>query len=414
MRKRKPWKIIFIILLVLAISLGVFIYQQQYESSDLLVKVGEGLLDNAPEIFSGEPKEVQDLRKQKVADTDTEGTSQEYYFGLLNEEEQRGYREMIDGIKARKKEFYLTIYDDDTVNKVYHAVLMDHPELFWVHNRKQVYKTTFSDANYCMFSPGYSYTDEEMQEIQAAAENACQEVSTLLPEGAGDYEKAKTVYTYLIDNAEYQESEDDQSMAGIFWKKQAVCAGYAGAAQYLLEYLGVPCIYVEGSTAGSTEGHAWNIITLNGEYYYFDATNGDQPEFLEGDAVQLAEHKTIIYDYLCPFPAEYEMTYTLSEEFPVPKCTATAMNFYVLNQGCFDSYDYQEILAYCQMRLNNGAAVVRFKFSSQEAFDQAKAEWINGDAIQEAARYYMTLYGMSQVEYHYGILENLKTIYYMF
>ena len=412
MRKRKPWKIIFIILLVLAISLGVFIYQQQYESSDLLVKVGEGLLDNAPEIFSGEPKEVRDLRKQEVADT--EGTSQEYYFGLLNEEEQRGYREMIDGIKARKKEFYLTIYDDDTVNKVYHAVLMDHPELFWVHNRKQVYKTTFSDANYCMFSPGYSYTDEEMQEIQAAAENACQEVSTLLPEGAGDYEKAKTVYTYLIDNAEYQESEDDQSMAGIFWKKQAVCAGYAGAAQYLLEYLGVPCIYVEGSTAGSTEGHAWNIITLNGEYYYFDATNGDQPEFLEGDAVQLAEHKTIIYDYLCPFPAEYEMTYTFSEEFPVPECTATAMNFYVLNQGCFDSYDYQEILAYCQMRLNNGAAVVRFKFSSQEAFDQAKAEWINGDAIQEVARYYMTLYGMSQVEYLYGILENLKTIYYMF
>ena len=42
-------------------------------------------------------------------------------------------------------------------------MLMDHPELFWVHNRKQVYKTTFSNANYCMFSPGYSYTDEEIQ-----------------------------------------------------------------------------------------------------------------------------------------------------------------------------------------------------------------------------------------------------------
>ena len=126
-------------------------------------------------------------------------------------------------------------------------------------------------------------------------------------------------------------------MAGIFWKKQAVCAGYAGAAQYLLEYLGVPCIYVEGSTAGSTEGHAWNIILLDGDYYYFDATNGDQPEFLEGDAVQLAEHKTILYDYLCPFPKEYEMTYTPSSEFTLPECTATAKNFYVLNQGCFDT-----------------------------------------------------------------------------
>ena len=39
-----------------------------------------------------------------------------------------------------------------------------------------------------------------------------------------------------------------------------------------------------------------------------------------------------------------------------------------------------------RMRLNNGAAVVRFKFSSQEVFEQARADWINGDAIQEAGK----------------------------
>ena len=44
----------------------------------------------------------------------------------------------------------------------------------------------------------------------------------------------------------------------------------------------------------------------------------------------------------------------------------------------------------------------------------AKADWIQGNAIQEVARHYMTLYNMNQVEYHYGILENMKTIYYMF
>ena len=414
MKRRKPWKFIPVIILLLCICLGgLYLYGSSYRlSSDWFQEIGNTLTDYAPEIFSGEPKEIRELRRQEVAQTDT--GHQEYYFGLLNEEEQRGYREMLTGIRARESEFYLTIYDDNTVNKVYHAVLMDHPELFWVHNRKQVYKTTFSNGNYCLFSPGYSYTDIEMEEIQQAADAACLAVQQLLPEGADDYEKAKTVYTYLIDNAEYVESEDDQSMAGIFWKKQAVCAGYAGAAQYLLEYLGIPCIYVEGKTAGSTEGHAWNIITLDGDYYYFDVTNGDQPEFLEGDAVQLAEHKTIIYDYLCPFPWEYEMTYTPSGEFAVPACTATAKNFYVLNQGCFDSYDYQEIAAYCRMRLDNGAAVIRFKFSDQSAFEQVKADWINGDAIQEVARYYMSLYGMSQVEYHYGILENMKTIYYMF
>ena len=49
-----------------------------------------------------------------------------------------------------------------------------------------------------------------------------------------------------------------------------------------------------------------------------------------------AEHKTIIYDYLCPFPQEYEQVYTDSDEFPVPECTATDKNFYVLNEACFD------------------------------------------------------------------------------
>ena len=44
----------------------------------------------------------------------------------------------------------------------------------------------------------------------------------------------------------------------------------------------------------STQGHAWNIVELNGQYYYVDATNGDQPDFLEGDATLLAEHKTTI------------------------------------------------------------------------------------------------------------------------
>ena len=141
-----------------------------------------------------------------------------------------------------------------------------------------------------------------------------------------------TVYTYIIDNTDYVVSDDDQSIAGTFWKKQAVCAGYAGAVQYLLERLNVPCIYVEGDAANSDQGHAWNIVQLNGQYYYVDATNGDQPDFLEGDATVLAEHRTTIYDYLCPFPQEYEMNYTASDEFAVPACTATDMNFYVRNE----------------------------------------------------------------------------------
>lgn len=366
----------------------------------------------AKSIISGEPKEVEELRQMEVAQSE-EG-HQEYYFKQLTEEEQRVYRELLKGIRAREKEFYLTISDDDSIDRSYHAVLKDHPEIFWVHNREKIYKTTYSDSDYCVFTPGYTYTNSEIDEIQTAMEQSFQEVRALIPEDAGDYEKVRIVYTYVIDHTQYQTGEDDQSIAGVFWKKSAVCAGYAGAVQYLLERLDIPCIYVDGSTKGSTEGHAWDIVKIGQEYYYVDATNGDQPDFLNGDAAQLEEHKTIIYDYLCPFPEEYEKTYTPSEELTVPACTAKDLDFYVLNQGYFEDYSWQDIYDYCKMRLDNGAAVVRFKFGSQEAFSEACQELLDDGVVQNVAQYYMKLHGLGQVEYHYGVMDNFYTIYFIF
>lgn len=378
--------------------------------------VRAGTLDQirsiAKSVLSGEPEEVEELRQMEVAQSE-EG-HQEYYFKQLNEEEQRVYRELLKGIRAREKDFYLTLSQDDSIDRCYHAVLKDHPEIFWVHNHEKIYKTTYSDSDYCTFTPGYIYTEGEISEIQNAMEAGFQEVSSLIPADASDYEKVRIVYTYVIDNTQYQASDDDQSIAGVFWKKEAVCAGYAGAVQYLLERIGVPCIYVDGSTQGSTEGHAWNIVKLDGEYYYVDATNGDQPDFLNGNAAQLEEHKTIIYDYLCPFPEEYEKKYIRSEELTVPDCTAKDMNFYVLNQGCFDGYDWETIYDYCKMRLDNGAAVVRFKFSNQEAFAAACNELLDNGEVQNVAQYYMKQNGLGQVEYHYGVLDNFYTIYLIF
>lgn len=378
--------------------------------------VRAGTLDQirsiAKSVLSGEPEEVEELRQMEVAQSE-EG-HQEYYFKQLNEEEQRVYRELLKGIRAREKDFYLTLSQDDSIDRCYHAVLKDHPEIFWVHNHEKIYKTTYSDSDYCTFTPGYIYTESEISEIQNAMEAGFQEVSSLIPADASDYEKVRIVYTYVIDNTQYQASDDDQSIAGVFWKKEAVCAGYAGAVQYLLERIGVPCIYVDGSTQGSTEGHAWNIVKLDGEYYYVDATNGDQPDFLNGNAAQLEEHKTIIYDYLCPFPEEYEKKYIRSEELTVPDCTAKDMNFYVLNQGCFDGYDWETIYDYCKMRLDNGAAVVRFKFSNQEAFAAACNELLDNGEVQNVAQYYMKQNVLGQVEYHYCVLDNFYTIYLIF
>lgn len=40
------------------------------------------------------------------------------------------------------------------------------------------------------------------------------------------------------------------------------------------------------------------------------------------------------------------------------------------------------------MRLDNGAAVVRFKFGSQEAFSEARQELLDDGVVQNVAQYY--------------------------
>ena len=71
---------------------------------------------------------------------------------------------MLSGIQERQDEFYLTSSNEQLISKVYHALLKDHPELFWVHNREEVYTTAYKGTDYCRFSPGYTYTDQEIQE----------------------------------------------------------------------------------------------------------------------------------------------------------------------------------------------------------------------------------------------------------
>ena len=39
---------------------------------------------------------------------------------------------------------------------------------------------------------------------------------------------------------------------------------------------------------------------------------------------------------------------------------------------------------------------------------------IDSNRIQDIARYYMEVHGLSQISYHYGIIDNMKTLYFMF
>lgn len=343
------------------------------------------------------------VTEEPVAETD--GVHQEYYFKQLTMNEKRTYRQLLAGILAFEKEIRVSDTDNDAIDKAYRALLKDHQEAFWVHNGQTYYKTiNHADT---IFSPSYGYSQEQSVPVQERMEQAYQQVAALLPEGSSAYDKVRTVYDYVIGCTDYVVNENDQNIAGVFAQGQAVCAGYAGAVQYLLERLGVESIYVSGETKMSSGGHAWNIVNIDGNYYYVDATNGDQPNLLG------LEGTVPLYDYLAPFPDEYSQICWPDEEFTLPACTAVDYNYYMMNGSCFPSYDWDTLYGYFISQIDQGFHLIRVKFTDAGSYQAAYTELVVNGRIEEIARYYMDMQGIPQVEYHYSNMDDLLTLYVM-
>lgn len=83
-------------------------------------------------------------------------------------------------------------------------------------------------------------------------------------------DKAMAVYTYFAKNTVYKESADEHTGYDVLVNHVGVCDGLANAYALAMNTLGIPCAVV----SNYTKNHSWNIIKLNGKWYYVDLTNG--------------------------------------------------------------------------------------------------------------------------------------------
>lgn len=114
-------------------------------------------------------------------------------------------------------------------------------------------------------------TDAERMDMQAQIDETVSQILAGIDAQAPDYDKAKYVFDYLASNVAYSTgAPDNQNIISVFVNGETVCQGYAAATQYLLEKLDIPCAVVAGTADG--QSHAWNLVKLDGEYYYIDTT----------------------------------------------------------------------------------------------------------------------------------------------
>ena len=268
------------------------------------------------------------------------------------------------------------------IDKIFQCVMNDYPELFFVKGYTYTVYTHGQKISKISFSGTYTMTAEERMEKQALIDGAMETALAGIPAEASDYEKVKYVYEYVIKSTDYNmDAPDNQNICSVFIGGESVCQGYAKAAQYMLERLGIPATLVVG-TVYETESHAWNLVFADDEWYYLDTTWGDasyrMAEGAEAAGVQLP---TINYDYLCVTTEQLLKTHSIESVVELPVCESMDNNYYVREGAYFTAYDETALRAFFEKNAESGKTEVTIQCADGAVFDMFLQELITNQKI---------------------------------
>ena len=369
------------ILLLLGLSLGGCADKPPeniLENEQVLVLSEEDIRGKASDdIVSGEILDPEPEENLPEADSFLE-QGMRYARSKLNATEQIWYddiEEILGNYQlqiALSKEGLEAGLTEDNIDRIFQCVLNDHPELFYVDGYSYTKYTRYGHDNEIdsiVFSGRYSMEREKAVLRQSQIQEAVSRILAGIDTNAEAYEKVKYVYEILIKETDYQlDAPDNQNIYSVFVNHLSVCQGYAKATQYLLNRLGVECVLVLG-TVNNGEGHAWNLVDVDGDYYYVDTTWGDasyQPKE-DGFSVTVVQPE-INYDYLNVTTEELVRTHTIGGEVPMPVCSAIAANYYVREGALFTDYDREQMASLFERKLSEGMTDVTIKCSGPDCY----------------------------------------------
>ena len=322
-----------------------------------------------------------------------------FYYEQLTEEEQLIYKELYQGVNAHAENITVHCLDGQKAGLILHSVIYDFPEIFWTDGSSDM--LTYEDSH-VVVQPTYTYSIEEREVMQAEIDAEVNAILSQISAEVSEYDKVKYIYETLVRDVAYVENApDNQNIYSTFVRKETVCAGYAKANKYLLERLGVYCIYVLGDAA--EESHAWNIVQCNGVMCYVDVTWAD-PLFSE-DVLDIPEE--ILYDYLCCSDTMLGATHRADEQYNYPECFSDDFEYYHLNQMYYDSADGKILLDKMRTSINAKEESTTFKFSDEAVYTQGRDMLVN-ELIEKAGDHLCRRYGLREVECSYGEYPDLK------
>jgi hypothetical protein len=302
-----------------------------------------------------------------------------FYYERLSEKRKRAYDTMLEAIRNYQQTTQVECSFAD-LEKVSKAILSDHPELFWYSNFEMYVESGKVNLLYCVSA-------DEREELQRRIDEVTPGYLEGIDDSMSAYDVAIRIHVRLIGTVDYDTlalraeeakggPKSDQldrlrTICGVFLDGKAVCAGYARAAQYLLQKCGVECAYASGlirkENGESGGGHGWNILKIDGDYYYMDTTWDDS-----SDTVQSVKNTDFGFDYFCITTDELTRTRDLSRcPTDMPACTETRANYYYHNDAVMDTYDPEKLKALAQKAAQEQQEFFTFKCTSRKLYEEA-------------------------------------------
>lgn len=320
------------------------------------------------------------------------GTSEGMYaYETLTDEEKQVYNEITYAIEHRLESITVSTLDEELLDKAHWAVYYDHCEYFWSETYQyEIYTNRKDEVVKLVFWPTYTMDEEQQVQYQTLIDQEVAEILAEAPVDGSDYDKALYVYRTLIEDNDYDlESEHNQNIVSVFVNNETVCLGYSYGAQYLLKELGIPCTTIYGMS--EDEAHSWNLIQMDGAYYYMDVTWGEvsywedvddegvppeEGETADGQHVtpdESSEDETINYCYfgVSDADAAFMAEHQAYDYVPLPECSATENNYFIKEGLYFETWDRHAVGDKIEEAFESGEPNILLKFGSAEVYDQA-------------------------------------------
>lgn len=286
-----------------------------------------------------------------------------YVYQQLSEEEQITYDQIYDCITSFKKKVTVSTKDKDKLARAYEGVMADYGDLFWINGYQFNTHATDDEIIGLEFEPKYTMNQEQRDIYQIKIDAVVEDWLSGISKDASDFDKALYVFETLIEKVNYDSnSQENQNILSVFVYQSTVCQGYADAAWYLLNQLGIKSTIITGTA--NNESHAWNLVYLDGAYYYMDVTWGNS-RYLDGNNDTA---KRVNYAYLAMTTEEISQNHVITSTFEVPECLSNADNYFVRKELYYDWFGVDAIGNKLAQSYQAGEDEISLKFSNSDLY----------------------------------------------